>query len=534
MNNVNKIFYKVPILSRRTLLPPSIALKKVTSKTGKGVYASSDTLFRGAIFGRDSLEVGEDLVSIKPRLVSQILLTLGSLQGLRSSDISEEEHGRILHEYRTSIVDGKSLDDISRHIFNVLSKKWGGNDKEMTYYGSIDATPLFIRLAEQYVNVKGESILDYAIKRRDGSIAPFRQTVVLAIDWLSEKLASSSSGLLEYRSRNPHGIENQVWKDSQEFYVHKNGKLANHNQPIASIEVQGLAYDALMSGSKLIPDRKEELIKRAHELRDKTINLLWQPSFDYFALGLDHESDGKVRIIETVTANPAALLDTRFFEDLPYKDQKVYITGLVKNITGADFLTDAGVRSRSLKEKDLIKFWDYHGSFTSWPKETYDIARGLRRQGFPLLAEELENRILNVVRKSKNYPEFVYVDFRGRVMAGPPDPKTHGELSLVVDSTNRPESVQAWTVSAVIAILNNRSIVSSLSPSKHRKTINHQHNWQRELENQVLTHIPRVPMLRNGKALEARYPDYKYYLNHEYSTEVSNFLHKDVARYNKQ
>lgn len=529
MDKVKRVLKRVPFINKRPLMPPTLALRTVTSKTGKGVYASSDMLFKGAVFGRDSLEVGEDLIDIKPKLVRHILLTLGSLQGLHSSDISEEEHGRIIHEYRTAIVDGKPLDDMSKHIFSELSKRWGGNDKEMAYYGSVDATPLFIRLAGEYVQLKGDAIMDHAIKRRDGSIAPFRQTIVLALDWLTEKLANSSSGLLEYRTRNPHGIENQAWKDSREFYVHKNGELVNHQQPIASIEVQGLAYDALVWGAKLLPDRSEELYKSAQELRDRTIELLWQKEARFFALGVDHDDDGKMRIINTETANPASLLDSYFFDELPEKTRRHYIACITRHIMGSDFLTDAGVRSRSLKEKNIIKFWDYHGTFTSWPKETYDVAKGLRRQGFPLLAEQLENRILNVVRKGRNYPEFVYVDFRGRVMAGPPDPHTHGELSLVVDSTNRPESIQAWTVSAVLAILNNRSPINKV-PNPKRKRKPYQKHWQKKLEHEILTHIPYVPTLKGAKELDARYPNYTYKLTVNKSGVSGNFLHDDIAK----
>lgn len=512
---------RLPLIPQPASLQPTLALRKVTSKTGKGVYASSDTLFKGAVFGRDSLEVADDLLRIKPRLVQHILLTLASLQGLHSRDISEEEHGKIVHEYRTAIVDGRRLDDMSRHIFRELSSRWGGNEHEMAYYGSIDATPKFVQVVGHYTHVHGHQLMDRAIKRRDGSIAPFRQSVVLATDWLVEKLSDSSSGLLEYHARNPHGIENQAWKDSREFYVHTNGELANHKQPIASIEVQGLAYDALEAAATLLPDRAAELKLHAQKLRDRTIELLWRPKNHYFALGVDHRDDGSIRPIETMTANPATLLSTGFFDYLPTIQHRIYISGLIRNILGTDFLTDAGVRSRSLRESKLIKFWDYHGSFTSWPKETYDVAQGLRKQGFPQLAEQLENRILNVVRKSRNYPEFVYVDSRGRVMAGPPDPRTHGELSLVVDSTNRPESIQAWTVSAVLAIS------ASRTPGKRRKRPP-QHEWQIDLEKEVLSHIPHVSPLRGSRELSARYPDYPYSLHQDKAKSTGNFLHETI------
>jgi glycogen debranching enzyme len=116
-----------------------------------------------------------------------------------------------------------------------------------------------------------------------------------------------------------------------------------------------------------------------------------------------------------------------------------------------EFLTDAGIRSRALSESKLIKFWDYHGSFVSWPKETYDIAKGLYKHGFAKLAAELENRIVNVVRAMRAYPEFVYVDNRGRVLGISPSAHGHGEI-MYVESTNHPERIQAWTVSAIVAI----------------------------------------------------------------------------------
>jgi glycogen debranching enzyme len=276
-----------------------------------------------------------------------------------------------------------------------------------------------------------------------------------ALDWLLEQLRTSASGLLEYKRRNPHGIENQVWKDSREFYVHENKMLANHEAGIASIEVQGLAYDGLIAAAKLLPTRSKEAAQAAVDLRTTTLKLLWQPKRRYFALGTDYDQLGKLRIIKTLTANPAAMLDSGFFDTLTPPKRQEYITSLVRMIMSPEFLTDGGIRSRALSQAHLIPFWDYHGSYTSWPKETYDIAKGLQRQGFPLLARELENRLLNVIFKAREYLEFVYVDEWGRVLAGSPSSREHGEFTLV-DSTNKPERIQAWTVSAVLAIFNYR------------------------------------------------------------------------------
>ncbi|MDB5171058.1 MAG: glycogen debranching enzyme, partial [Candidatus Saccharibacteria bacterium] len=411
---------------------PALALRSVTSKSGAGVYASSDTLFKGAVFGRDSLEVAEDLLLIKPRLVRNILLTLGRLQGQEYNTENEEEPGKIIHEYRSTVVDGKPIDDISLSIFRNLSQKWGGDDRTMAYYGSVDATPHFLRTLGMYTNAYGESFLDRKIHQKGDGNVSLREVAQRSSKWLLQKIAVSESGLVEYKRQNPHGIENQVWKDSKEFYVHEDKQRANHDAPIASIEVQGLAYDGLMAAAtRFFPDTADTYRNAAHVLRDQTIEHLWQNDRNAFALGLDYDPDGQIRIIRTATANPAALLDTGFFDDLPPKMRQKYVTAIAQDITSGNFLTDAGIRSRSLSEAHLVDHWDYHGSYVSWPKETYDIAKGMRRQGFPKLARQLENRLLNVWLRNRSYPEFVYVDELGRVLAGPPSTHSHGELTIV-------------------------------------------------------------------------------------------------------
>ncbi|MBI2009091.1 hypothetical protein HYS84_01620 [Candidatus Saccharibacteria bacterium] len=487
----------------KILLPPVLALRTVISKSDKGVYASSDRLFKGAVFGRDSLVVAEDLMTLRPQLVKRILLTLAALQGTKHHSANEEEPGKIIHEYRSKIVDGRHLSGMPLQIFNDLCKRWGGNTSELIYYGSVDSTPHFIRALDEYVSFYGPRILTRKVTRHDGSEAPLLQILVDALDWLENKLAHSKSGLIEYHAHNDEGIKNQVWKDSNEFYIHENGRYVNHSRPVASIEVQGLAYDALIESAELFPQRSQEFKNKAQKLRDRTIELLWLPDRNYFALGVDYDQEGDLRIIETQTANPASLLNSGFFDGLAKDVKEMYVSGVIRNIMGTEFLTDAGVRSRALSEANLIPFWDYHGSFVSWPKETFDVSKGLRRHGFLQLAKQLENRLLNVVRKSRGYPEFLYVDPRGRVLGASSNAHRHTH-SLLVKSTNVPESIQAWTVSAILAILADRRPGIRLGRIRPEP-------WQSELEDEVLIHIPKVARLR-AKALSARYPDYPYEL----------------------
>jgi glycogen debranching enzyme len=144
-----------PILMKRPSkwTSPTLALRTVTSKTGLGVYASSDSLFKGAVFGRDSLEVADHLLYLRPKLVKKIILTLACLQGEETNNENEEEPGKIIHEFRTQLVDGKPLDIVSQEIFNRLYGLWGGQNGILAYYGSIDSTPLFVRLVVKYVEI---------------------------------------------------------------------------------------------------------------------------------------------------------------------------------------------------------------------------------------------------------------------------------------------------------------------------------------------------------------------------------------------
>lgn len=505
-SKAKKLIKKLPIPSNRLLLP-SMALKRLTSKSGNGVYASADLLFKGAVFGRDSFEIAEDLMRLRPKLVRNILLTMVKLQGHTLNNKNEEQPGKIVHEYRNIVIDGKPINEKSLAIFHNLAAKWGGNEIEMAYYGSVDSTPFFLRVLGGYCSIYGPDILDEQITTKNHDKITVRNSAKAAANWLTGCLSESKSGLLEYQATNPSGIKNQVWKDSDEFYVHEDGSLANHGKPIISIEVQALAYDALLSAAEIVPDNSGHYIKLAQDLREKTLKLLWLRDSNFFALGADYDEKDHLRLITTPTANPGALLDSSFFDSLEEVQRRLYITAIVEKLMSYEFLTGAGIRSRSLGGAKLVDFWDYHGSFVSWPKETYDIAKGLDRQGFPLLSKQLENRLLNVILKHRQYPEFVYVDGWGRILSSTPSSHSHGDVTIV-HGTNNPERVQGWTVSAIMAIVSQR-VSSKLSRDKPETT----GQWQAELERSILAKIPRVERHLNPFKLQARYPTNRYRLH---------------------
>jgi hypothetical protein len=264
--------------------------------------------------------------------------------------------------------------------------------------------------------------------------------------------------------------------------------------------VQGYAYDALLGAARLFEGRAAEWRDRAQALRERVIRDFWMPGEGYFAMGLDRDGGGRPRWIESIASNGALLLDTALFDGLPAAD--VYVGGLIRRICGADFVTEVGIRCRSRSEVGLVDFQDYHGDWTVWMKETFDVARGLARQGLPRLSRQIGIRLLNAVNVAGAHVEFLYVspdqrvmyDFRAR------DPRT-AEPEVIV-GTNRPEAPITWTVTAALALKwwlgSNREFRSAASAP-------HEDHWRAALEADVLQKVSRLAVHRTAAELHSAY-----------------------------
>ncbi len=414
-----------------------------------GIQASNYKLFKWAIFGRDSLIVGLDLVPYYPALSARILISLSRLQGEQANSISEEEPGRIHHEYRNLIIGGELIGPDQAAILHELAAKWGGTESELCYYGTVDATPQFVRLIAAHVRHHGPEVLATRIVRRDGTITTLAESALSALAWLSHRIAASELGLLEFCRTNPRGHGYQGLRDGQTSYLHEDGSLANPDAPMASIEVQGLAYDALLDGAELFPDHANcpRWLDQAATLRQTTLEQFWMPDRQSFAMALDRPAVGALpRLVRTATSLPAELLDTRLFDGLPESETQSYVSSIVGKMFSSEFITDVGLRMRGLKYASLVPYWDYQGAKVSWAVNSNFFARGLRRQGLAPLAEEIEDRILNGINKSRQCYEFWYVDTDGRVIYLPE--MASGQRAVA--ATNMPERTQAWTVSAAL------------------------------------------------------------------------------------
>jgi glycogen debranching enzyme len=394
--------------------------------SGANVDQPAMRLFE-VVFGRDSLVVALMLEQLFPKLLEATVVHLGGLQGRTFDPRKEEEPGRIAHEIR----DPDSEDEVVRR------SGWG-----WPYYGSVDATALYVQAAA------------HALLRRPRFAAePLAdgRTVVdafaAATDWLLARLAAN--GALCHRRVHPNGLENQVWKDSWDSYFHADGTIAS--PPIASLEAQALAYDALLDAAALLPRRRGAAIAAAARLRDFVHRTLWVDDLDggFYGLGADSDpASGVLRPLAVRGSQMGWLLNSRIADgdELAGRRRRT-----VELLCSAEFLAAGGIRTLSTREARYRPRAYHNGSV--WPHDTYFCSQGFARNGFTDEAAELRRRIVEVCRRTHRYPEFV---------AGNDamDSLITSRIVDVEDGLNRrhnrieqpPQEIVAWCVGAYCAI----------------------------------------------------------------------------------
>jgi glycogen debranching enzyme len=393
-----------------------------------------------ALFGRDSLRVALDLADHHPLLLEATVLRHAELQGTRDNPKNEEEPGRIIHEYR------EDDDPIAIQISE--QEGWG-----WPYYGSIDATPMFISAIHKLVELKGEEVLEKTIRNKDGQELVLNDALRFATMWLEQKLETSPDGLLEFHMRN--GIENQVWKDSPDSYMHEDATLADHSQGIASIEVQALAYDALRDASDLHrtnnPDVANRLASRAEHLKAQVHNHFWVGEGGYFALGADRDEEGQLRPLKVKSSNMGHLLNSGILYSEEGKD-KHRVESLIRTLFSREMLGKYGVRTLAETEQRYRDGAYHNGSVWLW--DSLHIAEGLHKHGYHGLATELKARAMLAIEETHIFPEYV----RGghSKSASVCNDKIIDVWDDDLKKKNRiqqpPQEIQAWTVSVILRI----------------------------------------------------------------------------------
>ena len=299
-----------------------------------------------AMFGRDSILTSLQALPFAPELAATTLRALGDWQGVGIDDFRDEDPGRILHEMRYGELTAFE------------------ERPHSPYYGSADATPLYVVLLDEYELWTG----DRAIVRE------LEMEARAALDWIDQYADLQHNGYISYQRRNEDtGLENQCWKDSWDSISFHDGRLPGF--PRATCELQGYAYDAKLRGARLarLAWKDEELATRlereAADLKRRFNRDFWVEDGQYFALALDPHGAQ----VDSLTSNNGHLLWSGIVDKSKAK-------AVARHLLGQRLFSGWGVRTLAEGEGRYNPI-GYHVG-TVWPFDNSFIAWGLRRYGF--------------------------------------------------------------------------------------------------------------------------------------------------------
>ena len=314
------------------------------------------------LFGRDSLLASQMAMPVDPSLALGTLQTLADRQGRVVDPMSEEEPGKILHEVRLDVSSGLSL---------------GGKS---VYYGSVDATPLF-------VCILGEVSRWGFAKDTIAALLPHADR---AMDWIRDYGDKDGDGFVEYERLNPRGLINQGWKDSWDGINFADGRLAE--PPIALCEVQAYVYHAHMARAWMAYDAGDpalgnKLADRAAQLKKQFNEQFWMPDRGYYAIALD----GRKRQVDACSSNMGHCL----WVGLVDEDKAPLVA---ERLMSPEMFSGWGVRTLA-SDMGAYNPASYHNG-SVWPHDNAIIAQGLMRYGFVAEAQRIATALLEAAEFS--------------------------------------------------------------------------------------------------------------------------------------
>jgi glycogen debranching enzyme len=367
-----------------------------------------------ALFGRDSLITSFQALPYLPGLAATTLRVLGARQAKERDDFHEQEPGKILHELR----------------FGELTAR--GERPHSPYYGTADATPLFLILLDEYHRWSGDTEL----------VRTLEPHARAALAWIEDSGDADGDGYVEYACRNQAtGLVNQCWKDSWDAIQRADGTLARG--PIATCEIQGYVYDARRRCARLArevwgdPALAERLERQAAVLRERFHRDFWMPERGCHALALD----GEKRQVDSLTSNIGHLLWSGLLDE----DEAA---ATAERLLDEQLYSGWGVRTLGTHEAGYNPL-GYHTG-TVWPHENSLIAAGLARYGHHVAASTIASTILQAAPYFEHRLPEVFAGYPASVTSVP----------VAFPTASRP---QAWAAGTPLLLL---STLLNLHPER--------------------------------------------------------------------